>query len=268
MYYHVFIETNNDNSISDFDRNDLEKIKDEIISPYLKNNIFYLKGYKLSNNDIKRFLVIQTSENRENIYRSYKREHPQSILYDRAIIQKHKNSLDITNNLLREVENKIQIENKSINIGNKMINNKIFIVHGRDNEAKESVARFIESQGLEAVILQEQENLGKTIIEKTEEYTEVGFAIVIYTPCDFGGLQGEKECKSRARQNVIFEHGYLIAKLSRAKVCALVKNEVEIPSDISGMVYEHFDNGGAWKIGIAKELKKAGYQIDMNNIKK
>ena len=81
-------------------------------------------------------------------------------------------------------------------------------------------------------------------------------------------MQGEKECKPRARQNVIFEHGYLIAKLSRAKVCALVKNEVEIPSDISGMVYEHFDNGGAWKIGIAKELKKAGYQIDMNNIKK
>ena len=267
MYYHVFIETNNDNSISDFDRNNLEKIKDEIISPYLKNNIFYLKGYKLSNNDIKRFLVIQTSENRENIYRSYKREHPRSLLYDRAIIQKHENSLDITNNLLREVENKIQIENKSNNIGNKMINNKIFIVHGRNNESKISVARFIEQLGLEAIILHEQPNAGKTIIEKIEEYTDVGFAIVLYTPCDFGGLKGSKEQKPRARQNVVFEHGYLIAKLGRDRVCALLKEEVEFPSDISGVVYHNFDDNDAWKVKLARELKDAGYQIDMNKIK-
>ena len=43
--------------------------------------------------------------------------------------------------------------------------NKIFIVHGHD-ELKQSVARIIEKQGIEAIILSEQANKGCTIIEK------------------------------------------------------------------------------------------------------
>lgn len=143
---------------------------------------------------------------------------------------------------------------------------KVFIVHGRDEQSKLSAARFIEKLGLTAIILHEQANGGKTIIEKIEASTNVGFALVLYTPCDVGGLAGEPNPNARARQNVVFEHGYLVAKLGRNNVCALVKGQVEVPSDISGVVYVPLDEGNAWHIAVAKELRSAGYSIDMNKI--
>jgi hypothetical protein len=141
---------------------------------------------------------------------------------------------------------------------------KVFIVHGRDNEAKQEVARFIETIGLQAIILHEQASSGMTIIEKIERYSgDADFALVLYTPCDLG--RGANETKhpprSRARQNVVFEHGYLMAKLGRENVCALVKGEIETPNDISGVVYVGFDMLGAWKNVVAKELKACGYEI-------
>jgi len=146
------------------------------------------------------------------------------------------------------------------------ISNKIFIVHGRDDLAKIETARFIEKLGFEAIILHEQASSGNTIIEKIEEHTNVGFAIVLYTPCDVGSLAGESSQKPRARQNVVFEHGYLIGKLGRQNVCALVKGDIELPNDISGVVYITLDSHNAWHMAIAKELKKAGYPVDMNKM--
>ncbi len=142
--------------------------------------------------------------------------------------------------------------------------NKVFIVHGHDNETKQEVARFIESIGLETIILHEQASRSMTIIEKIEHYScEANFAIVLYTPCDKG--RGVKETKvparDRARQNVVFEHGYLMAKIGRGNVCALVKGEIETPSDISGVVYTPLDSNGGWKIELTKELKACGYKV-------
>lgn len=144
---------------------------------------------------------------------------------------------------------------------------EVFIVHGHDNEAKIETARFIESLGLKPIILHEQVSSGKTIIEKIEEYSNVGFGIVLYTPCDLGSKKVEPDnLKSRARQNVVFEHGYLIGKIGRANVCALVKGDVETPNDISGVVYVSMDNNKGWQIQVAKEMKNSGYPIDLNKL--
>lgn len=141
---------------------------------------------------------------------------------------------------------------------------KVFIVHGRDNEAKQEVARFIEKLGLEAIILHEQASTGMTIIEKIEHYSnDADFALVLYTACDHGrGVhESNVSLKNRARQNVVFEHGYFMAKLGRENVCALVKGEIETPNDISGVVYVTLDPFGAWKNEVAKELTACGYKI-------
>ena len=108
---------------------------------------------------------------------------------------------------------------------NRQIGNRVFIVHGRDNVIKIEVARFFEILELEAFILHGQPNQGKTLIEKIEAFTDVAYGIVLYTPCDKGGFVtavGNSNLKFRARQNVVFEHGYLLAKLGRNKVCALI----------------------------------------------
>lgn len=144
---------------------------------------------------------------------------------------------------------------------------QVFIVHGHDDEAKSKTARFVEKLGFEVIILHEQASSSMSIIEKIEEYSNVGFGIVLYTPCDIGGKQIEKpELKSRARQNVVFEHGFLIGKIKRENVCALVKGDVELPNDISGVVYVQMDNADSWKYTIAKEMKASGYNVDMNKI--
>lgn len=141
----------------------------------------------------------------------------------------------------------------------------VFIVHGRDNESKQEVSRFIESIGLKAIILHEQASGGRTIIEKIEHYSgDADFALVLYTPCDRGRGEHEKTvpARNRARQNVVFEHGYLMAKLGRENVCALSKGDIETPNDISGVVYVDFDASGAWKRDVVKELRECGYVVN------
>ena len=142
---------------------------------------------------------------------------------------------------------------------------EVFIIHGRDDGAKQAVARFLEKLTLKPVILHEQPNLGRTIIEKFEGHAQVGFAVALLTPDDVGSLIGEeRNLNPRARQNVIFEFGFFVGFLGRARVCALTKEHVEIPSDYDGVVYIKLDADGAWKISLVRELKAAGFDVDAN----
>lgn len=150
----------------------------------------------------------------------------------------------------------------------KLDKSKVFIVHGHDDEAKTKTARFVENLGFEAIILHEKTSGSQTIIEKIEEYSKkVGFGIILYTPCDTGAKKtADPDLKPRARQNVVFEHGFLMGKIGRNNVCALVKGDIETPNDISGIVYTSMDSADAWRYTIADEMKRAGYNIDKNKL--
>jgi predicted nucleotide-binding protein len=138
---------------------------------------------------------------------------------------------------------------------------KVFVVHGHDEGARESVARFLERLGFEAIILHEQASRGRTVIEKVEAHGDVGFAVVLLTPDDVGCAKGATP-SPRARQNVVLELGYFIGRLGRERVCALKRGEVEIPSDFGGVVYVPFDDAGAWEQALGKELQAVGFAID------
>ena len=141
--------------------------------------------------------------------------------------------------------------------------NKVFIVHGHDGELKESVARIIEKQGIEAIILSEKANQGRTIIEKFEDYSDVGGAICLFTADDIGNEKSKSESNSRARQNVVFEAGYFMGKLGRDHVVLLADSGIEMPSDLSGVVYTNTAN---WQFELLKELNAMGYKVDMNKL--
>ena len=140
---------------------------------------------------------------------------------------------------------------------------KVFIVHGHDGELKQSVARIIEKQGIEAIILSEQANKGRTIIEKFEDYSEVGGAICLFTADDYGRAKKDAKDNTRARQNVVLETGYFMGKLGRSKVVVVAENGLELPSDMQGIVYTDKNN---WQFDVLKELKAIGYTIDYNKI--
>lgn len=139
----------------------------------------------------------------------------------------------------------------------------VFIVHGQDDGARESVARFIGQLGLKPIILHEQPNRGRTIIEKLEGHSSVGFAVVLLTPDDVGGRDKET-LRPRARQNVILELGFFCGTLTRARVCALHKGDIELPSDFDGVVYIPFDTEDGWRLRLAREMKEAGLPVDLN----
>jgi len=144
------------------------------------------------------------------------------------------------------------------------INNNIFIVHGHNTSVQLNVARTIEKLGLTPIILHEQANAGKTLIEKFESNSNVGFAIVLLTDDDEGKSKTEIDLKSRARQNVVLELGYFIGKLNRDKVLPLYSEGVELPSDIHGLLYVPLDKAETWKFALVRELKAAGYSVDAN----
>ena len=145
----------------------------------------------------------------------------------------------------------------------------IFIVHGHDDAAKYHVTRVVQQlTGIEPTILHEQANEGQTVLEKFETHAaRAAAAIVLLTPDDQGSKSGASESKPRARQNVVFELGYFFGRLDRGKVIAITEGNVELPSDLSGLVY--IDRGtGGWELQLARELERIeGISVDRNNLK-
>lgn len=141
------------------------------------------------------------------------------------------------------------------------------IVHGHDDGAKNGVARFVEKLGLNAIILHERPSKSQTIIEKMEANADgVGFAVVLLTPDDIGAPKDKStDLRARARQNVIADLGYFCGSLGRSKVCVQYVEGVEIPSDFDGGTYVPLDAGGGWRFELAKEMKVAGLDVDLND---
>lgn len=277
IYYHILIEAYGFiKPLYQLDKTDLSEIKEEIVIPFLKGEQFMFQGYFLDRSNVKRILIKESAyTSEEYVLREQMSCGPNItlIISPKEILGSNQCTTDITSSILKECKSQLQeattkSEATTHNITKvPMDKSKVFIVHGHDNAAKEAVARFVEKIGLEAIILHEQASSGNTIIEKIEEYTNVGFGIVLYTPCDLGASQEKKDpLKPRARQNVVFEHGYLIGKIGRKNVCALVKGDIEKPTDISGVVYIPMDEGDGWKLVVGKEMKACGYEFDPSKL--
>lgn len=141
----------------------------------------------------------------------------------------------------------------------------VFVVHGHDEAAKQTIARFVEHLGLTPIILHEKPDAGRTIIEKVEAYSNVGFAVILLTPDDMGYAKDTPEkVMGRARQNVILELGYFLGKLGRERVCVLYREVVELPSDFLGVLYVPLGSDEGWKLRLAREMKAAGLAVDLN----
>ena len=201
------------------------------------------------------------------------------------------------------------------------LSKNVFIVHGRDHQPLKELRAMLTKFGLNPIVLHEKASGSRTVVEKLERYSDVGYAFVVLTPDDYGVsskdehiteeemkmrslekdilayavrrlheaqsegkitkderkkfaeiyLARRKKLESmettvdfapRARQNVILEFGYFMGLLSRDRVCCLYKGDVELPSDMHGIVYIPFeDSVNEVKNKIIKELNEAGYKI-------
>lgn len=280
MYYSVLIEvtegTGKNSKTKQYtllNQPSKDRIIAEVVSPYCKGDDFLIDGYIVNKSKISRLKIVSSELSVNAIVEIKQKSIPPNvicIITKESVISSAPNRYlqDITNDVLSDYDNKKESNNKKVKDIIRVNNNKVFIVHGHDDAIKYDVSNFLRKVGLEPIILHEQANQGKTIIEKIEkECADVGYGIVLYTPCDKGGTaeMSPNDMQYRARQNVVFEHGYLIGKLGRKKVCALVEGDIEKPSDIDGVLYIPYQ-AGMWELAVGKELRSAGYDIDLNKL--
>lgn len=257
----------------------LEELNAKILTPYKDGDILFINGTSIAPNEIGRIHIRKTNESYNSISdRLYhkekqKRQSNTNVInltpygnFEKAFWEGE----DVLDEFIQGPPGygaKLKIVEKLPEESNE---NEIFIVHGHNEEMKQTVARMIEKINLKAIILHEQPNKGATIIEKFSEYSNVQYAIVLLSADDYGYRKDEmpENARYRARQNVIFELGFFIGKLGRSKVLALYESgkNIEIPSDYSGVVFIPFSNDESWKIPLLKELKTSGFKFDMNKV--
>jgi predicted nucleotide-binding protein len=179
---------------------------------------------------------------------------------DDAIYNFNDQFLEYFQTILEEIVNaNPEIESAKIE---KVKGNTVFIIHGHDNELKMELQLLLERAGVNNLVLHEQADKGRTIIDKlVQESVNSNYAIALLSPDDKleSGI-------SRARQNVILEIGYFMGKLGKERVRILKKGDIEIPSDLQGVLYENYDKSGAWKVKICKELMAVGIFVDMETV--
>jgi predicted nucleotide-binding protein len=133
---------------------------------------------------------------------------------------------------------------------------RVFISHGHDHVWRE-VQTFIEKEcqpKLPTLELAHEASKGRTIIEKLDgESQNCSYAVILMTGDDIAGDE------TRARENVIHEIGFFQGRYGRGRVCLMHEDSVNIPSNLSGVVYCAFPKGrvSAALIELQRELRAA-----------
>lgn len=243
QYYHIKVDYSDPTLKKDltaygFDFIDIVEVKDEIVRAFLRQEPFLLDGTRIDGK-VRSLKVFESDNPIDICVRLVNQNTPPNIIvyYSKEDILPEENYVfDITKEVVKSVQSAIKNAESSIEKEQKkhLINKQsreVFVVHGHDEAARESVEAFLRSLELKPVVIFEQENKGQTIIEKIEAHANVPYAIILYTPCDLGMAKEDVQLKARARQNVVFEHGYLMGCLGRERITALVKGDLETPGN-------------------------------------
>ena len=148
---------------------------------------------------------------------------------------------------------------------------KVFVVHGRDEALKNELQVYLNELGVEPIVLHRKPDQGKTIIEKFEHYSDVRFAFILLTPDDVvcgtsSEVELSKSVEYRARQNVVWEFGFFVAKLGRDRTCIIFRRGVTKPSDIDGLLYKEVKTTiEALGFELLRELVAAGVPVKVSS---
>jgi len=285
-YYHVYIGLKVGEKYQSKYELDMSKetLQRTIVEPYIARKSFMCGGRIVNPLQIHTIRIAETKEPSSNVLPKIRRNprYRESIIPSEYLLVAEV-GINVTNKFfakLQETQNRIPIRTSIA------LSNNVFIVHGRDLKPMKELETMLSKFGLNPIVLHEQPSGSRTIVEKLEKYSDVGYAFVILTPDDatlsnFGILANKimTECKGKsspsmpletllpmmkkqARQNVVLEFGYFMSLLTRDRVCCLYKGNVELPSDMHGIVYIPFkESVNEVRAKIVKELKAAGYEI-------
>jgi predicted nucleotide-binding protein len=185
--------------------------------------------------------------------------------YEKAKLREITNASNI---LFKKVRLMLIPPSSDIKVINKVRSNKIFLIHGKDEQMKLDVSRILEALNLEPVILREKLTKRQNIIENINDYDYVSFAVVLLSPDDLTSTDGKNSdnAKYLGNHNVIFELGYFLGRLGKQNVVALFRKKkgFKIPIDYSGVLWIEYKLG--WYYELINQLKACNFDVDVNKI--
>ena len=169
MYNIVIHKKTGNECYGEYDIMSKDVVVNDFIIPYLTNISFYVDGSEVSHDDVKQIIVSESNLKIQDLIQKAKMVHKgewyfateENVARDKDFVK------IVTQEILKEASQ--LVDTKQINNEDKLINNKkVFVVYGHDENIELKVIHFITRLGLEPVILSEEANCGKTIIEKLE----------------------------------------------------------------------------------------------------
>jgi len=142
---------------------------------------------------------------------------------------------------------------------------KVLVIPGPDEDRKKAVVFFLKKLDLEPLLVEGADGQGTDLSEKYEMYPEAAFAVTLLTGDDMGFPKGKPEKpKPRPPQDVIFELGFLMGLLHLQSGCVLYEEGLDLPSGCRGIGLIPYDAGGLWKLLLARAMKMAKVDVDLN----
>jgi len=136
----------------------------------------------------------------------------------------------------------------------------VFISHGKESVALRKLKEFIETLGIEPLIVKEQASLDKDLPDKVNLYlNQADFVIILATGDDTVIDKKTGAEIIQPRQNVIHEIG-LAQKTHSGRVIYLLEEGANFPSNIRPKVWESFKQRNMMDafLGIVRELRAYG----------
>jgi predicted nucleotide-binding protein len=149
---------------------------------------------------------------------------------------------------------------------------QVLLAHGPNERWMQAVARLLEQAGThEVTILNERSNGRGALSEQFGEHAPGSrYAVVLLTADDIAAPRVDSEDEPyfspRAHQAVVFEMGFLVAALAPGCVCVLYEEGVQLPCDLDGIAYVRLDPAGTWQPKLLLQLRKAGFDYDLNKL--
>ncbi len=148
---------------------------------------------------------------------------------------------------------------------NKTNQRKVLVIAGPDEDRKKALVLLLKKLDLEPLPVEGADGQGTDLSKKYGMYKEAAFSIILLNGDDMGFPKGKPEKpKPRPPQDVIFELGYLMGLGHPQSACALYEEGLDLPSGCRGIGFIPYDEGGLWKLLLARAMKMANVDVDMN----
>ena len=262
-YYHLVVigkDKRKSNMTNESSLKEINKISKE----YLSKEDFSVNGKRFNYDEVSEFSVYETSDTVEEIICYLDSNVESGTLFSYDVYSALKEG-SYSNNISNQVFSRSRVKNDSKS--KKVEDKNVFIVYGRDDNLLNEVKVLLLQLGLKPITICNESDKGRSILTKVKECVDKSsYSIVLFTPDDKGSLATETEKTNfRARENVLIELGYVIAKLGGENVSVLKKGETNIPSDLQGLSLVMREES-KWEYHLVKNMKEVFKDISSDQI--